>query len=85
MKNGLSDLNNYLFEQIERLNDDECDLEKEIKKSAAIIGISEQVMQIGKLQLEAMKVCGEYGYDNNNMSELLMNKRQPKAIGVNHG
>lgn len=36
MKNTLSDLNNYLFESIERLNDDSLSeeaLEKEIKRS----------------------------------------------------
>ena len=37
MKNTLSDLNNYLFEAIERINDDELsmeELDKEIKRSA---------------------------------------------------
>ena len=39
MKNTLSDLNNYLFESIERLNDDSLsdeELEKEIKRSEAV-------------------------------------------------
>ena len=36
MKNTLSDLNNYLFEAIERINDDDLsdeELDKEIKRS----------------------------------------------------
>ena len=39
MKNTLADLNNYLFEAIERINDDNLDdaqLEKEIKRSEKI-------------------------------------------------
>ena len=39
MQNKISDLNNILFESIERLNDDELtdeELDKEIKKSEAI-------------------------------------------------
>lgn len=43
MKNKLVDLNNHLFEQLERLNDDEltdADLEKEIKRSKAMACIS---------------------------------------------
>ena len=39
MKNTLSDLNNYLFESIERLNDDTLtdeELDKEIKRSDAV-------------------------------------------------
>lgn len=39
MKNTLSDLNNYLFEAIERINDDELsmeELDKEIKRSESV-------------------------------------------------
>jgi hypothetical protein len=39
MKNTLLDLNNYLFEQIERLNDDELtddQLDRELKKTDSI-------------------------------------------------
>ena len=39
MKNTLSDLNNYLFEQMERLQDDTLDddqFEKELKRSEGI-------------------------------------------------
>lgn len=44
MRNKLTDLNNHLFEQLERLNDDELseeELEKEIKRSKAMEGIIE--------------------------------------------
>lgn len=54
MKNSLADLNNYLFEQIERLNDDELDeetLEKELRKAGAIVKVSEKI--IAKLRLAA--------------------------------
>ena len=47
MKNTLSDLNNYLFESIERLNDDELDeaaLEKEIKRSEAVQKLQKQLL-----------------------------------------
>ena len=39
MKNTLSDLNNYLFEAIERINDDELsmeELDKEIRRSESV-------------------------------------------------
>lgn len=42
MKNTLTDLNNHLFEQLERLNDDELDeaqLEKELRRAEGIMRV----------------------------------------------
>lgn len=46
MNNTLSDLNNYLFEQIERLNDDHLDqeeFERELRKTDSIVKVSEKI------------------------------------------
>ncbi|MFD2388769.1 hypothetical protein [Enterococcus rivorum] len=46
-QNKLTDLNNHLFEQIERLNDDALnmeELEKEIKRAQAMKGIAEKII-----------------------------------------
>lgn len=64
MNNKLSDLNNYLFEQIERLNDDELDetkLESEIKRSEAITKIARTIIDNGALTLQVKKHLDEYG------------------------
>ena len=64
MKNTLSDLNNYMFEQLERLNDDELSdeqLDREIKKSEAMIKIADKIILNGKLALDAKKHYDEYG------------------------
>lgn len=55
-KNTLSDLNNHLFEQLERLNDasDES-LNDEINRSKAVTDIAKNVIDNGKLVLEAEK------------------------------
>lgn len=68
MKNTLSDLNNYLFESIERLNDDDLDdaqLEKEIKRSEAVQKVAKTIIDNGALALQAKKHFDEYGIDNN--------------------
>lgn len=65
-KNTLSDLNNHLFEQLERLNDDELDpeqLEKEIKRSESMTKIAEQIIKNGELAFKTMAHMDEYGYD----------------------
>lgn len=65
MKNTLTDLNNYLFESIERLNDDSLDevaLDKEIKRSEAIQGVAKTIIENGRLALQAKKHMDEYGH-----------------------
>jgi hypothetical protein len=60
MKNKLSDLNNHLFEQIERLNDDDLkgdDLEREIRRGQAMCNVAGRIIDNGKLVLEAVKAA----------------------------
>lgn len=64
MKNTLTDLNNYLFEAIERLNDDELtdeQLDKEIKRSEAVQKVAKTIIENGSLALQAKKHLDEYG------------------------
>lgn len=64
MKNTLTDLNNYLFESIERLNDDSLDeaqLDREIKRSEAVQKIASTIIANGTLALQAKKHLDEYG------------------------
>lgn len=64
MKNTLTDLNNYLFEQLERLQDDSLDetgLEKEIQRSEAVQKVAKTIIDNGQLALQAKKRLDEYG------------------------
>lgn len=64
MKNTLTDLNNYLFEQMERLQDDSLDaeaLEREIKRSEAVNKVAKTIIDNGALALQAKKHLDEYG------------------------
>ncbi len=66
IKNSLGDLNNILFEQLERLNDDEAlkddeTFEREMKRSKAITSIASQIVQNGNLSLRACQYAAEYG------------------------
>lgn len=68
MKNTVADLNNYLFECIEKLNDDSLDdvqLEKEIKRSEAIQKVANTIIANGNLALQAKKHLDEYGQGDN--------------------
>lgn len=68
MKNTLTDLNNYLFEQLERLQDDDLDdtgLEKEIQRSEAVQKVAKTIIDNGQLALQAKKHLDEYGAGDN--------------------
>lgn len=58
IKNTLSDLNNHLFEQIERLGDEDLEGEKlqsELEKARAVTQVADKIIQNGHLALSAAK------------------------------
>ena len=68
MRNRLSDLNNYLFEELERLNDDEeledeNKLKRELDRSKAITNVSQQIISNANVILKAKIHCDQFGDD----------------------
>ncbi len=64
MKNTLADLNNHLFEQLERLNDEDLEveaLEMELKRADAMSKIAEKIISNGELAYKTMCHLDEYG------------------------
>ena len=62
-RNTLYDLNNHLFEQLERLNDDELtdeQLEKEIKRTDAMTDIATQIISNAHVVLKATELKMEH-------------------------
>lgn len=67
MRNKLSDLNNYLFAQLERLDDEELtyeNLQTEIERSKAVSAISNQIISNANVQLNAARLIAEFGPSN---------------------
>lgn len=58
-KNKMEDLNNLLFEQLERLNDESLDLDQELKRAKAISDVSDKVIQSADLSFKVMKLRAE--------------------------
>ena len=78
MKNTLGDLNNHLFAQLEKLNDDDLEgeqLETEIKRAEAMSKISEQIIKNGELQFKAMVHMDEYGYEREKLVPKMLEVR----------
>ncbi len=63
-KNKLVDLNNHLFEELERLNDDGLKgdaLQEERERAKAMASIAQTIINNGELALKAQKHFDEYG------------------------
>lgn len=58
MKNTLSDLNNHLFAQLERLNEEDLtpeQISKEVERSKAISGIAKNIIDNARTALDAAR------------------------------
>lgn len=74
MRNTLSDLNNHLFEQLERLNDEDLtgeDLQQELQRSKAVSSIAQNIINNGSLVLQAQKFRDEKLDANSKLPRLL--------------
>lgn len=63
VRNTLTDLDNHLFEMLERLNDDELsdeELAKETKRAKAISDVSKNIIQNAEVKLKAIEIQQEY-------------------------
>lgn len=65
MKTTLNDLNEYLFQEMDRLTNEDLgpdELEKEIKRSEAVQKVARTIIENGALALQAKKHLDEYGH-----------------------
>ncbi|MEK4565211.1 hypothetical protein MKX54_11105 [Alkalihalobacillus sp. FSL R5-0424] len=74
MRNKLTDLNNHLFEQLERLNDEELkgeQLQEEIGRASAVSKISNQIITSAAISLKAKKLMDNRLDPNTTLPEVL--------------
>lgn len=63
MKNTLEDLNNHLFLELERLNDEDLtdeQLDKELKRSQGVANLATKIIDNAKTNIDAIKIRSEY-------------------------
>ncbi|MBM1833734.1 hypothetical protein [Pseudosulfitobacter pseudonitzschiae] len=64
MKNKLSDLNNHLFAQLERLSEEDMtpeQIEQEVKRAGAMVAVADQISSNAELSLKAAKLYADHG------------------------
>ena len=81
MKNKLSDLNDHLFAQLERLSDESLtaeQIDREAKRGEAIVAVADQILRHASLQVTAAKIIADHGGDP--MSHLKQIEGRPRLI-----
>ncbi|MEG0416415.1 MAG: hypothetical protein RR565_09780 [Erysipelothrix sp.] len=80
MQNNMTDLNNHLFAQLERLGDEELTgeaLEKEINRAKAVVDVAKAINDSGALALRAQELIAEYsGFQSVTLPVLLETKEK---------
>jgi fructose-specific phosphotransferase system component IIB len=80
MKNKLTDLNDILFAQLERLGDeglkDEA-IANEVERAKAIVAVADRIVDNARLQLDAATLIADHGVD--------LRKRLPATLGLPSG
>ena len=63
MKNKLTDLNNHLFAQLERLSDDMDaeQVETEVKRTEAMVSVADQIVRNADLMIKAATLFANHG------------------------
>ena len=83
MKNKLTNLNDHLFEQLERLSDEELtpeQLANEVTRTDALVKVSEQIISNATIALRAAELVAEHGGKGTFEHLLPMMQEKPKLI-----
>lgn len=93
MKNKLTDLNDHLFAQLERLSDEDLtpdELMKEVQRTDAVIKVSTQIIDTANVALDVAKLVASQGGNFDKMLPLVngrenINDDQPALAGPAKG
>ena len=88
MKNKFSNLNDHLFAQLERVNDEELkgeDLEKEIHRAQAVAGLARQIVGNANLVFKAKKLALEHGVNGQAALPEFFTEQKAPRLGVIDG
>lgn len=64
MKNKLTDLNDHLFAQLERLSDESLtpeEIEKEVTRAQAVVSVADCIVANAGVQLKAVQLAADHG------------------------
>lgn len=84
MKNKLTDLNDHLFAQLDRLGEKDLtseQLELEVQRTTSIVSVSEQVINNAQIALDAAEMVAKHGIGRwEDMLPMVEGKPNPPAL-----
>jgi len=81
MKNGIEDLRNHMFAQLERLGDETLDddaLKREIDRAKAIRSVADGIIDTAKAETDRLRIVGDTGLAAG--TRLMEAAESPKAL-----
>lgn len=57
----IQDMRNFLFQQMKRLNDPGCDMDKEIKRTEAMVSVARTLTESAKVEVEFIRATNSAG------------------------
>lgn len=81
--NKLEDLRNHLFAQLERLDDENLDLDQEIKRANAIAAVASNIVNSARVEIQYLKITGRGQSEfmqSKNVTPVQIQNGQPKQI-----
>ena len=89
MPHTLTDLNQHLFTALERLSQQDISnpeaIAAEIKRAGAVAHVAGQIIDVGRLALEATRIRDQVGQDARMPDLLGLDQSKPKALNGQTG
>ena len=83
MRNTLTDLNDHLIAQIEKISDDDLtdeNLLREIKRSDALCQVAKMIVENGSLALKVHQYATDFQLDDQHLPKMLQHKNGVRQI-----
>jgi len=76
MKNKIEDLRNHLFAQLEKLSDENSDLEKEISRASSMCQVAETIIDSGRVEIEFLVATNGGGNESSGFFPIAKEQRK---------
>lgn len=74
-QNQITEMRSFMFDQMKRLNDPNCDIDKEIKRTEAMVNVGKTLIESAKVEVDFIKITNSVG------TGFIPGSNNPKQLG----